>query len=165
MAGNRRSTCSIAGPRATLCHDVVVRRHRWEGVPPTVRFIVGVEATVLAYGAVIHVIQLVGGDLRPYSWAPTWLAAYCTSLTLADPLAALLLWTRRRVGLYLGVSVLVTDAAANGYAVYCLPGGTATSRMAQVVIAALALAALITVPRVHPWLCPCSASRSAVRDG
>ena len=50
---------------------------------------------------------------------PARLAIYFASLTLLDPLAASLLWYRRTIGLYLGILVLVTDVAANGYAVGC----------------------------------------------
>lgn len=43
---------------------------------------------MLAYGTVVHVVQLVAGWLTPYDWAPAWMAAYFTALTVADPLAA-----------------------------------------------------------------------------
>jgi hypothetical protein len=62
---------------------------------------VGAQAVVLAYGTVVHVARLVAGGLTPYWWAPAWLAAYFTVLTVA---------------------ILVTDAAANGYAAACAPG-------------------------------------------
>ena len=48
-------------------------------------------AAVLAYGGVVHVVQLATGGWPPYAWAPPWLAAYFTALTLLDPLAAALL--------------------------------------------------------------------------
>lgn len=123
-------------------------------MPPDVQFIVAAEAVVLGYGGVVHVIQLVAGGFRPYLWAPAWLAIYFTSLTLADPLAAVLLWTRRASGLYLGGAILVTDALANGYATYALPGGGATARISQAVISLMAIAALASAPRVRPWLLP-----------
>jgi hypothetical protein len=85
---------------------------------------------------------------------PIWLATYFISLTLLDPLAALLLWARRAIGLSLGILVLATDAAANGCAVHSLPGATATARIAQAVVSILALAALITAPRVRRWMHP-----------
>jgi len=135
---------------------------KWAGVPRGVRFTVAAEAMVFAYGAAVHVIQLVAGGLRPYQWAPTWLAIYFTSLTLADPLAAALLWTRRASGLYLGGAVLVTDALANGYATYALPRGGTTAQISQAIISLMAIAVLASAPRVRPWLSP-DTTRSSVR--
>ncbi|MEV8514886.1 hypothetical protein [Dactylosporangium sp. NPDC051484] len=97
-------------------------------------------------------IQLVTGGWPPYPWAPIWLAIYFTSLTLLDPLAAALLLARRAIGLYLAALVLVTDAAANWYATYCLPGATAVARIAQAVISVLALASLLTVRYARSWM-------------
>ncbi|MER7009682.1 hypothetical protein ABT297_42490 [Dactylosporangium sp. NPDC000555] len=111
-----------------------------------------VQAVVLAYGGVVHVIQLVTGGWPPYPWWPIWLAVYFTSLTLLDPLAAALLVARRAIGLYLAAFILVTDAAANWYATYCLPGGTAVARIAQAVISVLALVSLLLVRYARPWM-------------
>ena len=127
---------------------------RWEGVPRSILLAVAVLVAVLGYGGVVHVVQLIIGGWPPYRWAPIWLAIYFTSLTLLDPLAALLLWARRAIGLYLAVLVLATDAAANGYAVYSLPGATATARIAQALVSVLALVALIMAPRVRRWMHP-----------
>jgi hypothetical protein len=63
-----------------------------------------------------------------------------------------MLWARRAAGLYLVVVVLVTDAAANGYAVYGLSGATGTARTTQAVVSVLALATVITAPRVRRWM-------------
>jgi hypothetical protein len=102
---------------------------RWQGVPRGILLAVAVLVAVLAYGGVVHVVQLAIGGWPPYRWAPIWLASYFTSLILLDPLAALLLWARRAIGLYLAILILATDAAANGYAVYSLPGATATAEL------------------------------------
>ena len=107
---------------------------------------------VLSYGGVVHVVQLVTGGWPPYRWAPAWLAIYFVSLTVLDFLAAWLLWARQTIGLYLGILILMTDAAANGYAVYGLSGATASARYAQAIISVLALAAVITAPRVRRWM-------------
>jgi hypothetical protein len=120
-------------------------RH-WAGVPRTARLVAAVELAVLAYGTVVHLVQLAGGGLRPYPWAPAWLAAYFVSLTLLDPLAAALVWLRRAAGPYLAAAVLVTDAAANGYAVYAVPGAGLAQRVSQAVITALAVAAVAVIP-------------------
>ena len=103
---------------------------------------------VLAYGTVVHVVQLFSWP--PYPWAPGWLAAYFVSLTVFDPLAAGLLLARRAAGLYLAIAVLASDALANGYAVYGPAGadtGTA-ARVGQAVISLLAVATVICAP----WL-------------
>ena len=108
------------------------------------------EALVLAYGGVVHLLQLASG-WPPYPWAPDWLAAYFASLTLLDPLAALLLLARRAAGLYLAVFVMVTDAGAIWYASYYLPHGTAATRLAQALISGLAIASLMIANYARPW--------------
>jgi hypothetical protein len=76
---------------------------------------------VMGYGCVVHLVQLATGGWPPYPWAPVWLATYFSSLTVLDPVAAVLLLSRRAIGLYLAVLVLTTDAIANWYATYRLP--------------------------------------------
>jgi hypothetical protein len=127
-------------------------RPRWRGAPRGVRVLVAVQAGVLAYGGVVHVVQLATGGWPPYAWAPAWLAVYFASLTLFDPLAAGLLLAWRASGLYLGSLVLVTDAAANGYATYGLDEGGGVARLAQAVIGALALCSLLVLRRARPWM-------------
>ena len=95
-----------------------VRAGRWDGVPVAARRVVLAAAAALGYGAVVHLVHLVLGGLDPYPSVPGWLAIYFVSLTMLDPIAALLLLLRRRAGLVLGCAVLITDAAANGYANY-----------------------------------------------
>jgi hypothetical protein len=111
---------------------------------------------VFGYGTVVHVVQLATGGWDPYQLLPGWLAAYFMLLTVLDPLAATLLWLRRREGLVLGCAVLVTDAAANGYANYALDnsGGATAGRISQAAITALAIALLAVAPRVWPWFHP-----------
>ncbi|MET7424802.1 MMPL family transporter [Dactylosporangium sp. NPDC005555] len=99
---------------------------------------------VFAYGTVAHLVQLATGG---YPWAPAWLAGYFVALTVLDPLAAVLLALRRPAGLYLGIAVLVSDAAANGYATYGLDaGGGTTARVAQAVITLLAVGLIAVTP-------------------
>jgi hypothetical protein len=112
-------------------------------------------ACVLAYGGIVHLGDLLG--IRPggpRQSTPGWLMLYFTSLTVFDPLAALLLALRRIEGLLLGCAVFGSDAAANGYANYVLdtaPGIT-PGRIGQAVLTALAVALIATAPRVAPWL-------------
>lgn len=130
---------------------VRVWRWRWSGAPRGVRLLAAAGVAVFAYGGIVHVVQLATGGWPPYRWAPAWLAGYFASLTLLDPLAAGLLWRRRAAGVYLGTIILVTDAAANGYATYALPGATVTARAAQAVISLLAVAALAALAPARRW--------------
>jgi hypothetical protein len=132
----------------------------WSGAPKTIRVVVGAQVAVLAYGGVVHVVQLATGGWPPYPWAPAWLALYFVALTVLDFLAAALLWARRTSGLYLSILILVTDAAANGYAVYGLPGAAEIARYSQAIISLLALAAVITAPRVRRWMKRAPVSRT-----
>jgi len=45
----------------------------------------------LAYGTVVHLGQLLPSGGAPYPGLPTWLSSYFVSLTVLDPLAAVLL--------------------------------------------------------------------------
>jgi hypothetical protein len=133
--------------------DGWMRLGRWRaGVPRHIRLLVGTEAALLTYGGVVHVVQVLTDGWPPYAWAPGWLAIYFVCLTLFDPLAAALLLAGRPFGLYLGAAILVTDAAANAYADYGLTGTTLTNRIAQGAISILALAALLALPRIRPWM-------------
>ncbi|MFI5912238.1 hypothetical protein [Dactylosporangium sp. NPDC051541] len=104
---------------------------------------------VLLYGGGVHVYQLAVDGWPPYAWAPPWLAAYFTALTVLDPLAAILLWTRRPAGAYLAAAVLVTDALANAYATYVLLEPEPLARIGQAVITALAVVAIATARTGH----------------
>jgi hypothetical protein len=123
-------------------------RWRWREAPRGIAVIVAVQVAVLGYGGVVHVVQLATGGWPPYGWAPAWLAAYFTALTVFDPLAAALLWARRRIGVCLSVLILVTDALANAYAIYGLHAATALARVGQAVISVLALGAVLTARKV-----------------
>ena len=109
------------------------------------------SAVALAYGTVVHIAALALGGTDPYPAMPRWLSVYFISLTVLDPLAAVLLFRRRRAGLVLGCAVLLTDAAANGYANYVLDetAGFTAGRFGQALISALALA--LTVAALQLW--------------
>lgn len=110
--------------------------------PRPARIVAGVSVAALAYGTVVHVAYLARDGFDPYPELPGWLAWYFASLTALDPAAAVLLHRRRRSGLVLACLVLVTDAAANGYANYALDAaiGITPGRIGQTVIKILALA-------------------------
>jgi hypothetical protein len=121
-------------------------------VPRTIRLAVTVQAVVLTYGGVVHVVQVVSGGWPPYAWAPPWLAVYFTALTVFDFVAASLLLARRSVGLRLAVVIFLSDAAANWYATYRVLDPTAAAQVAQAVISVLALASLIIARCARPWM-------------
>ncbi|MGI5521171.1 hypothetical protein ACQEUX_09455 [Micromonospora sp. CA-259024] len=126
---------------------------RWGGVPLAVRLVVSATVLVFAYGTVVHLLQLLVPELGPQLALPGWLTFYFVSLTLWDPLAALLLAARRVEGLALGCAVLATDTAANWYANYVLDPavGVTPGRIGQAVITALAVVLVALIPWLTPW--------------
>lgn len=123
---------------------------RWEDAPRSVRVSVGGFVLLLAYGTVVHLLQLATSGFDPYPALPGWLRAYFTALIVLDPLAAVLLARRRRSGVVLATTMLVSDAAANGWANYALDdtAGITIGRVGQAVIAVLAIALVIALPRL-----------------
>ncbi|WP_138757941.1 hypothetical protein [Modestobacter altitudinis] len=122
----------------------------WAGAPADVRAVARGAVLVLVYGTAVHLVQLVGSGFDPYPDLPGWLRAYFVSLTVLDPLAAVLLARRRRSGVALTVAVLATDALANGWANYALDpaAGVTAGRVGQAVISVLALVAVLTSRRL-----------------
>jgi len=81
-----------------------------------------IYATCLALATITHVLVdvrygvLLGG-LEPLGY-PFGVRLYWASLTLLDPLAALLLFFRPRAGLVLCVVIIVTDILNNSWVAY-----------------------------------------------
>lgn len=123
---------------------------RWQGAPQSVRIIVLAIVVVLAYGTAVHVVQLVASGFNPYQGLPAWLRIYFIALTVLDALAAVLVARRHRGGVVLMVVVLVSDAAANGFANYGLDPavGVTAGRVGQTVITMLADGACAAAPRL-----------------
>lgn len=121
---------------------------RWRGQPRWLRGVVAALVLLLLCGTAVHLVQLVAAGGAPYPGLPWWLRACFVSLTVLDPLAALLLLRRCRTGVVLVVVVLVTDALANGVADYAydLGEGVTTGRVGQAVITLLALGSLVVAP-------------------
>lgn len=121
---------------------------RWRGQPAPLRAVVLLLVVALAYGTVVHLMQLLTSGGNPHPALPTWLSAYFVSLTVLDLLAAVLLARRHRAGVVLTVAVLVTDATANALANYAYDttAGITAGRIGQAVITCLALAALAAAP-------------------
>lgn len=70
---------------------------------------------VLGYlvGTTTHVADLVLGGFEPYAGFPTAVRVFWVSLTVVDPLTAVLLLMRRRLGVVLGVVVILVDLVVN----------------------------------------------------
>ncbi|GLY19669.1 hypothetical protein Kisp01_66830 [Kineosporia sp. NBRC 101677] len=113
----------------------------WPGAARPARAIALVGAVALMYGTLVHLTQLAAGGWDPYPSLPNWLAVCFVSLTVLDPLAAVLLLRQRQVGLVLACAVLLSDSAANGYANYILDSspGITTGRIGHAVVTVLAV--------------------------
>ena len=123
---------------------------RWQGAPRSVRTTALAVGVVLAYGTAVHVVQLVASGFNPYPDLPDWLRIYYTALTVLDPLAAVLLARRRRSGVVLAVVVLVSDAAANGFANYVLDHavGLTAGRVGHTVLTMIAIGVCAAAPQL-----------------
>lgn len=121
---------------------------RWQDQPVRLRGAVLVIVLLLVFGTCVHIVHLVQGGLDPYPSVPGWLAVYFVSLTVLDPLAALLLARRRLSGVVLAVVVFVTDAVANGFANYTYDAttGVTVGRVGQAFITVLAAAVCVSAP-------------------
>lgn len=64
-------------------------------------------------GTVSHVLELVAGGVQTYGEFPPALRMFWISLTLLDPLAALLLLLKRRTGIAPGLTIIHSDIAVN----------------------------------------------------
>ncbi|WP_380159737.1 hypothetical protein [Kineococcus sp. R86509] len=132
---------------------------RWADEPRWTRLAVTTLVLLLAWGCLQHLLDFATDGPRPYTDAPTWLATYWSALTALDPLAAVLLAFRFRTGVLLAPTILLTDVAANGYAIHVLDLGGSLAPIGQAVVSFLALAsAALALHLLRP-----ASSRSDVR--
>ena len=73
-------------------------------------------------GTVTHTIDLIAGGLEAYAGFHPGVRVFWASLTLLDPITALLLALRRRTGVALGVLVMVADVTVNWTVAAMVPG-------------------------------------------
>ncbi|MFE2294850.1 hypothetical protein [Streptomyces sp. NPDC059452] len=111
-----------------------------------------IAAVLVLVGGVAHLADLVRHGLRPYAWAPAWLNLYWTALTVLDPLAALLLLRGMRRGLDLACAILLTDLAANWYAVYGIQHSGLAAEPGLQRLTAFALLVLVAAPFLRKHL-------------
>ncbi len=111
-----------------------------------------IAAVLILVGGVAHVVDLVRHGLWAYAWAPGWLNLYWSSLAVLDPLAAVLLLRGKRIGLDFACGVMVTDLAANLYAVHGLRGSGFLAEPGLQRVAGFALFVFAAGPFVRRWL-------------
>lgn len=119
--------------------------------PRDVRVLTCLFFLVFAYGAVVHAVQIVGGGSDPYPGAPTAIAVFFVALVVLDPLAALLIALRRRLGIAIGIGVLTLDAVANGvvnYPPHVTEPGVTAGRVGQMLVCLLAVGLAAAAPRL-----------------
>lgn len=66
-------------------------------------------------GTITHALDLYHLGWLPYDFRPLPWNIYWTSLTLLDPLAAILIWARERWGVWLGLAIMASNVLVNGY--------------------------------------------------
>ncbi|MCX4849742.1 hypothetical protein [Streptomyces sp. NBC_00893] len=111
-------------------------------------------AVLVLVGTASHLADLLRDGLRSYEWAPDWLNLYWSSLAVLDSAAALLLLRGRRAGVDLMCAVMVTDTAANWYAVYGIQHVDVSARPGLWRLAVFTLFVLATGPFVRARLRP-----------
>lgn len=145
------------------CHSDLVQRASWSALPRWTRGALAAQIIVFIYGFTVHLAILLAGQAEVLDdELPGWLGAYFTSLTVLNLAAAVLLARRRIAGVVLGCAVLVSDAAANAYAVYGLGLGGNLAAAGQVIITVLAVLAVTTAPAVVTQLRSTSGTSSDV---
>lgn len=72
-------------------------------------------------GTTTHTIDLILGGVEVYSAFPLPVRLFWVSLTLFDPLVVVLLWTKPRAAVVIGLIVMVLDVSVNA-AVFVLSG-------------------------------------------
>ena len=82
--------------------------------PVDVRVILGIYSIGFLIGTCTHVLGILhNGFLAVAKSAPLSLNIYWDSLALLDPLAALLIWIKPRLGLGLAILIMFTDVIIN----------------------------------------------------
>ena len=66
-------------------------------------------------GASSHAWDILNYGWLPYTYMPLPFNVFWTALLPLDLIAALLIWIRPRVGALLGLAIMLTDVAVNGW--------------------------------------------------
>lgn len=100
-------------------------------------------------GTASHVLDLISGGTDAYDEFPTPLRMFWLSLTVLDPLTALLLLLRKLAGIILGVVVILADIAVNWTVFFTIGGNPLFGVVNQTLFAVFLLA---TAPVLWRWL-------------
>lgn len=104
-------------PNVATCVDLRDCRAVENGPTYRERIIIGVYVLAFAAATAFHASDIIHGGWLPYRFAPLFLNSYWTALFFLDALVVgLLLSGWLRSALSLGVTIMVTDVAANSYA-------------------------------------------------
>ena len=87
---------------------------KWKNYPPDVKVILSVYSIAFLIGTSTHVGDILRGGFLGQD-APLFYRIFWDSLTLFDPIAALLVWLRPKVGIGLAVLIMFTDIIINAY--------------------------------------------------
>lgn len=98
-------------------------------------------------GTTTHVLDLVAGGVDTYGDAPPALRVFWISLTLLDPLAALLLLLKRPTGIALGLTIILSDIAVNWTVFLTISGISLFGVVTQSVFAVFLLATAVPLWR------------------
>ncbi len=121
---------------------------RYRMLPGPVRLVLSVWLVVFTIGTLSHVVDLIGGGLDVYAWAPPLLEPFYLALVGLDALVVGLLLGLRRAGVVLGAVVLVLDVIANWWVTL---EGSAPNDLPPIALAPLTLVGLFVVAST-PWL-------------
>ncbi|MFT4051676.1 MAG: hypothetical protein QM677_05425 [Microbacterium sp.] len=102
-------------------------------------------------GTVSHVLDLISGGTDTYGGFPPALRVFWLSLTALDPLAVVLLLLRKRVGVVLGLLIILADITVNWTVLVAIGGNPLFGVVNQTLFAAFLL---ITAPALWRWFAP-----------
>lgn len=113
---------------------------------------VGAIVVGLLIGTATHVSDLIRAGVDSYPWAPHWLNVYWAALAIANPVAVALLVLGRRSGIDLACVIMVTDVAANWYAVERFLDSDIWLQPGLQRLVVFAVFVLVTAPLARPRL-------------
>jgi hypothetical protein len=93
----------------------VTWRGRWGMLPWWARCVLVAYAVGFTDGTVAHVRDLARGGFNAYRLAPAAVQVFFVGLVLLDPLVVVLIARLCRAGVWLAVSVMAVDVAANWF--------------------------------------------------
>lgn len=90
-------------------------KFRWKQYPVEVRVILSIYSLGFFIGTYTHLQAILTHGFLGQN-APLFFRIYWDSLTLFDPLAAVLVWVKPRWGIGLAILIMVTDIMINSFA-------------------------------------------------